>query len=163
MDVVDSVNVKKVYVIELTCPAEEGINNAAVRKQVRYDELKTSINSRTVWTVTVITIEAGARGFVGFSMRRFLSNMGFKSHVWPDIDVSRLRDAEGLHACHSHFSMLSSIISTIWWFYSNVFDLVLPFQTSILLFYPASQLNVYWFVCSFSKMSVTQSARFLLA
>ena len=79
--VVWSESLKKVYIIELTCPAEEGINNAAVRKQVRYDELKTSINSRTVWTATVITIEAGARGFVGFSMRRFLSSMGFKSRA----------------------------------------------------------------------------------
>ena len=42
-------NMKTVVLIELTCPAEEGIQNASVRKQERYADLKDLIRNND-WT-----------------------------------------------------------------------------------------------------------------
>ena len=48
--VILSRSAKIVLLIELTCPAEEGIANAAMRKQSRYHDLKNDINTKTLWT-----------------------------------------------------------------------------------------------------------------
>ena len=67
---------KQVYLVELTCPAEEGIENAALRKEARYASLIDSINSQQVWKAQLFTIEVGARGFVAHSTRRWLFRLG---------------------------------------------------------------------------------------
>ena len=51
---------RKVIMIELTCPAEEGIEAAALRKETRYEELQAAIKA---WgECKYFTIEVGARG-----------------------------------------------------------------------------------------------------
>ena len=75
--IIYSDTLKKVLLIELTCPAEEGIAAANVRKITRYTPLQTSINSGGHgWTAILITIEVGARGFVARSTFRCLARLG---------------------------------------------------------------------------------------
>ena len=71
----------KVYLVELTCPAEEGIEAAAIRKDARYSELASDINNNndSPWSAVIFTIEAGARGFVARSCHVFLRKLGFAS------------------------------------------------------------------------------------
>ena len=65
---------------ELTCPAEEGIAEAKIYKQARYSELADSIRGLShPWTVHVLTLEVGARGFVARSTYSFLRKIGFDS------------------------------------------------------------------------------------
>ena len=63
---------------ELTCPAEEGIAEAKLRKQARYAELAETLRGlKHSWTVHVLTLEVGARGFVARSTYTFLRKIGF--------------------------------------------------------------------------------------
>ena len=62
---------------ELTCPAEEGITEAKLYKQSRYAPLAESIRQlKHPWTVHVLTLEVGARGFVARSTYTFLRKIG---------------------------------------------------------------------------------------
>ena len=61
--------------IELTCPAEEGMHSAEVRKTARYSELCEQIREAG-WTPHLFTVEVGARGFVGRSLIRCLKKLG---------------------------------------------------------------------------------------
>ena len=46
--------------IELTCPSEENIEVAQLRKQTRYLQLMDQITSNTNWSPLLFTIEVGA-------------------------------------------------------------------------------------------------------
>jgi hypothetical protein len=70
-----SVAAKRVVLIELTCPAEEGMLAAEVRKTARYSGLMEQIRLAG-WTPHLFTVEVGARGFVGRSMIRCLKKLG---------------------------------------------------------------------------------------
>jgi hypothetical protein len=70
----------KVIMIELTCPAEEGIEAAAVRKQARYILLKER-SEAGLWSAAVLNIEVGARGFVALSVHRCLAALGFSGRA----------------------------------------------------------------------------------
>jgi len=60
--------------IELTCPAEEGIEAAALRKETRYEELQAAIKA---WgECKYFTIEVGARGLVGLRVHNVLIRIG---------------------------------------------------------------------------------------
>jgi hypothetical protein len=73
--VIWSLSSRWVLIIELTCPAEENIAAANVRKEARYAPL--AERCRTAgWSVRVLTIEAGARGFVARSMNTCLRKLG---------------------------------------------------------------------------------------
>ena len=68
-----------VVLIELTCPAEEGMRNAQLRKETKYTELLDNINSTNVWKASLWTIEIGARGLVGLSSHKTFVRLGFTS------------------------------------------------------------------------------------
>jgi len=70
-----SVTKKHVILVELTCPAEEGILPAEIRKIGRYTPLAAAIKG---WSVTLMTIEVGARGFVARSVPRCFKRLGLK-------------------------------------------------------------------------------------
>ena len=55
---------RTVILLELTCPAEEGIEAAQIRKEARYAGLMAEITEQK-WTPTLLTFEVGARGLVG--------------------------------------------------------------------------------------------------
>lgn len=71
-----SAKLKKVILIELTCPAEEGIANAEARKLLRYEALVEQIRSQAGWECSLLTAEVGVRGFVAFSARRCMTSLG---------------------------------------------------------------------------------------
>ena len=66
---------KKVLLLELTCPAEEGFAAASVRKLERYNDLISDIES-SGWKATHCPFEVDARGFVAKSTFRCLSLLG---------------------------------------------------------------------------------------
>jgi hypothetical protein len=64
--------------VELTCPAEEGIEAASLLKKGRYTQLLANVNDdpNNPWSASLFTIEGGARGFVAHSMLTFLRKIG---------------------------------------------------------------------------------------
>ena len=62
--------------VELTCPAEEGIQNASSRKRERYVNIQLLIRENG-WTPHLFTIEVGVRGFVAKSTIRMFRSIGF--------------------------------------------------------------------------------------
>ena len=76
--VIWSVALKRVLIIELTCPAEEGIEAAQIRKEGRYAGLVVDCRDSS-WSPSLFTIEIGARGFVCRSLHRCLSALGVTS------------------------------------------------------------------------------------
>ena len=83
-----SVQSRRVILIELTCPAEEGIEAAATYKKGRYSELLDTINSERCpgWSASLKTIEVGARGFVARSTFWCFKSLGIKPRA-----MSKLR------------------------------------------------------------------------
>lgn len=75
--VIWSISRKRVVLLELTCPAEEGFANATTRKLIRYDELMELIR-RAGWEPFHYPFEVGARGFVARSTFRCISAVGLK-------------------------------------------------------------------------------------
>ena len=72
-------SIRKVILIELTCPAEEGFEAASLRKDARYHDLVESINKvdDSMWSAILLTIEVGARGCVAFSTSTAFRKLGF--------------------------------------------------------------------------------------
>jgi hypothetical protein len=76
-----SLSSRTVILGELTCPSEEGIKAARIRKLAKYQELVEQIQAER-WTVHLRTFEVGVRGFVAFSLRKFLRSLGMSpSHT----------------------------------------------------------------------------------
>lgn len=73
--VIWSNKIKSVLNIELTCPAEEGIDSAQVRKQARYFDLNCKAKDKG-WSASTLTIEVGARGFVARTLPGLLRKLG---------------------------------------------------------------------------------------
>lgn len=74
-----SIQLRKIIMIELTCPAEEGMEAASLRKRGRYEGLVQNIrsqNTRSPWTPILMTIELGARGYVAHSTRNCFRRLG---------------------------------------------------------------------------------------
>ena len=63
--------------IELTCPAEEGIEAARERKLARYKQFKQDI-ADAGWVPDLLTIEVGARGYVAYSAERCFRQVGMQ-------------------------------------------------------------------------------------
>src|SRR5262249_37433898 len=76
--VVWSTSSRRVLLFELTCPAEEGIQIAALYENARYEELCSAVRSAG-WSCAVRPIEVGARGFVARSVSRLLRELGYSS------------------------------------------------------------------------------------
>lgn len=70
---------RKVLIVELTCPAEQGIEAAEIRKKTRYANLIENISAR--WKADLMTIEVGARGLVALSTASFLKKIGFDNRT----------------------------------------------------------------------------------
>ena len=100
-----SVSVKKIFLIELTCPAEEGIQAARERKLGRYQGLADSINA-SHWSATVIPFEVGARGFVAHSTHSLLAQLGIrgrdKSAVCRKLGMIAARASFAIYLAHSN-------------------------------------------------------------
>ena len=89
-----SVLSRTVILLELTCPAEEGIAAAQIRKGERYSELVKQINDTKIWKARLLTIEAGARGLIASSTYRAFRVLGFSP-----VKSSRQRLSEVVVRC----------------------------------------------------------------
>ena len=67
---------KMTIIIELTCPAEEGIENAKLRKETKYLPLISEIRRQNKFTVNFMTVEVGVRGFIATSLKKCFAMLG---------------------------------------------------------------------------------------
>jgi hypothetical protein len=74
--VIWSIHTRFAILIELTCPAEENIHDAKLRKETRYAELLKQIESAG-WHTKLFTIEAGVRGCLSKFFFANLRKLGF--------------------------------------------------------------------------------------
>jgi hypothetical protein len=77
--VIMSRSLKKVIPIELTCPAEEGIVEAKIRKEAKYNKELVPLIKKNGWSPTLMTVEVGARGCPGRSVRSCLRKIGLSN------------------------------------------------------------------------------------
>ena len=104
-----SASLKKVFLIELTVPAEEGIEAANLRKQGRYFPLVTEINDSTKWSAKCLAIEVGARGFVALSTQSFLRKFGI-----PDRALKKLVKTLSTIAAKCSYSIYLAHENKMW-------------------------------------------------
>ena len=74
-----SAQLQEIFLVELTCPAEEGIQAAQVRKEGRYLSLLDNISRDTTWKPKLLTVEVGVRGFVANTSRQAFLKLGLQS------------------------------------------------------------------------------------
>ena len=80
-----SPKLRTILMLELTCPAEEGIQAAKLRKQSKYMPLLNNISSGTAWKPILLTLEVGARGFVATSTRQVFINLGIQRQAVSEL------------------------------------------------------------------------------
>lgn len=71
---------RRVFIVELTVPWEEAIDEAYERKKLRYSHLAAEAEGRG-WTVKVRPVEVGCRGFVANSTVRLLKEVGIRGQA----------------------------------------------------------------------------------
>ncbi len=71
---------RQVFIVELTVPWEEAIDEAFERKWLRYADLAAEAEDRG-WKVNVRPVEVGCRGFVASSTTRLLKEVGIRGQV----------------------------------------------------------------------------------
>ena len=103
-----SVSSRTVILIELTCPAEENICDAQLRKEVKYTPLKDQIKDND-WKCHLWTIEVGVRGFVAGSVRRCLRRLGF-----TNTDIRNVVRNMSLSASRCSFAIYKSYRAPRW-------------------------------------------------
>ena len=72
-----SPSLKKVYIIELTVPWEDAVDEAYERKHLRYADLAAEAQHRG-WNAEVRPVEVGCRGFVARSTTRLFADLGVR-------------------------------------------------------------------------------------
>lgn len=71
---------KSVYIIELTVPWENAVEEAYERKKLRYTELAMDAQQRG-WSTKIYPVEVGCRGFVASSTIRLLRDLGVQGQA----------------------------------------------------------------------------------
>jgi hypothetical protein len=66
-----------VLLLELTVPAEEGVEAAQLRKEAKYARLLEDITASHFWKPKLLTLEVGARGLVATRTFRTFKSLGF--------------------------------------------------------------------------------------
>jgi len=94
---------KTVILVELTCPAEENIADARLRKEIKYSDLRDQIQDNG-WSCHLLTIEVGARGFVSSSVLRFFRKIGFSNvatrQLGRKVSLCAARCSFAIYRCH---------------------------------------------------------------
>ena len=75
-----SSSTKKVYIVELTVPWEDAVEEAYERKSLKYAELAADAEQRG-WKAKVCPVEVGCRGFVGKTTTRLLKDLGIRGQA----------------------------------------------------------------------------------
>lgn len=68
---------KLAYVMELTVPWEEGVEEAYERKKTKYSDLAAEA-SQNGWKTLIFPVEVGSRGYVATSTTSLLKKMGVR-------------------------------------------------------------------------------------
>ena len=68
---------KLAYVVELTVPWEEGVEEAYERKKLKYSDLAAEA-SQNGWKTLIFPVEVGSRGYVATSTTSLLRKMGVR-------------------------------------------------------------------------------------
>lgn len=71
---------RRVFIVELTVPWEDNIDEAFERKRLRYANLAADAEARG-WNVKVWPVEVGCRGFVARSTTRLLKEVGIRGQA----------------------------------------------------------------------------------
>ena len=100
---------RKVILVELTCPADENIYEARVRKETKYLPLLTEIRRTTKWEVHLSTIEVGVRGCVGLSLKQCLSKLGL-----PKNEIIQLCKAVSFVAASCSHTIFNAASARSW-------------------------------------------------
>jgi len=104
-----SVQLHEVLLVELTCPAEEGIKAAQVRKEGRYLPLLDNITRNTSWKPKLLTVEVGVRGFVASNSRQAFLRLGL-----PRQKVSALCKKLASTAAKCSYTIYLAANSKVW-------------------------------------------------
>ena len=107
--VIWSEKLRKILLIELTCPSEENILEAQLRKENRYLQLMDQITTTTNWSPLLFTIEVGVRGFVAHSLERTLLRLGISGRI-----LSKSCTNVSIIATRCSFAIYLSAKSIIW-------------------------------------------------
>jgi hypothetical protein len=88
----------------LTCPAEEGIEAARVKKEGRYSDLMVEINLNKCWTAELFSLEVGARGLVASRTFKVFCLLGFTvpeaNNLCRSLSVVSSRCSYAIHCAH---------------------------------------------------------------
>ena len=107
--VIWSEKLQKILLIELTCPSEENIEEAQLRKENRYLQLMDQITTTTNWSPLLFTIEVGVRGFVAHSLERTLLRLGISRRI-----ISKSCKNVSIIAARCSFAIYLSANSIVW-------------------------------------------------
>ncbi|XP_061886207.1 uncharacterized protein LOC133636324 isoform X3 [Entelurus aequoreus] len=75
-----SMSCRRVFIVELTVPWEDAIDEAFQRKRLRYTNLAAEAEARG-WNVKVWPVEVGCRGFVASSTTKLLKEVGIRGQA----------------------------------------------------------------------------------
>ena len=75
-----SSSTKKVYIVDLTVPWEDAVEEAYKRKSLKYAELAADAEQRG-WKAGVCPVEVGCRGFVDKTTTRLLRDLGIRGQA----------------------------------------------------------------------------------
>ena len=67
---------KIVHLVELTCPHEDNVDAAQVRKDERYEALVRECNEDAGWRATHFPVEVGCRGYIGGRLVKWFNFIG---------------------------------------------------------------------------------------
>jgi hypothetical protein len=88
-----SPTLRTAFLVELTVPWEDSVEEAYERKRLKYSELAADAEQRG-WKVRIYPVEVGCRGFVGRSSVRFLKDLGMRGQALQQIVKSLSNAAE---------------------------------------------------------------------
>ena len=86
--VIWSMRCRVVILLELTVPAEEGLQAAKLRKEAKYTKLLESIAASNFWKPQLFTLEVGARGLVATRTYRAFTMLGFSGAQAKKLQVA---------------------------------------------------------------------------
>ncbi len=98
---------KKIILVELTVPWEEGCEEAAERKKGKYQQLVQDCRDKG-WTTRLMTVEVCCRGFPAQSVWNLLMKVGLRGHVvsllfLTDHTLSSVSLVTSLYSSSSHY------------------------------------------------------------
>ena len=96
---------RRVLLLELTCPAEEGIQAARAKKESKYHDLLLGINESHFWSAELHTLEVGARGLVACRTFKVFRLLGFDASeansLCRSLSLVSSRCSFAIHCAHS--------------------------------------------------------------